>query len=96
VALDINVTDELLNEGHARELVNRIQKIRKDTGLELTDRIAVVLQRNETLENAVIQYNDYICAEVLATSLTVADEVADGIEIDVNEIVIKVSISKIA
>ncbi|MBP5541004.1 MAG: isoleucine--tRNA ligase [Bacteroidales bacterium] len=81
VALDITVTPELRNEGIARELVNRIQNIRKE-GFDVTDRIVVTLQSGEWNE-AVEAYRDYICAETLCTSLTLVPEVTDGTEIEI-------------
>jgi len=81
VALDITVTPELRNEGIARELVNRIQNIRKE-GFDVTDRIVVTLQNGEW-DAAVEAYRDYICTETLCTSLTLLPEVADGTEIEI-------------
>ena len=81
VALDIQLTPELVDEGIARELVNRIQNIRKE-GFEVTDRIVIVLQDSEW--NAAIErHRDYICTETLCTSLTFAPEVADGQPIEI-------------
>ena len=94
VALDVTVTPELLNEGNARELVNRIQKIRKDSGFELTDRIFVKVAETETLKSSITQYNDYICAEILADKLEVVPQMADGTEIEVNDTVLKVLVTK--
>ena len=69
VALDITVTEELKNEGIARELVNRIQKLRKDSDFEVTDKITVLLEDDEYVKEAVSQYKAYICSEILATDL---------------------------
>ena len=81
VALDIQLTPELVDEGIARELVNRIQNIRKE-GFEVTDRIVIVLQDSEW--NAAIErHRDYICTETLCTSLTFTPEVADGQPIEI-------------
>jgi isoleucyl-tRNA synthetase len=93
-ALDIQVTPELEQEGNARELVNRIQKIRKDKGFELTDRITVKLSENEKLIPSITQFNNYICAEILADSLALVPELADGTEIEVNDMTLKVSVLK--
>ncbi|MEM6770404.1 MAG: DUF5915 domain-containing protein, partial [Bacteroidota bacterium] len=76
VALDITVTPELAKEGLARELVNRIQNLRKDQGFEVTDRIRVRLQGSDTVEAAATAYREYICAEVLADSLVFDGDVA--------------------
>jgi isoleucyl-tRNA synthetase len=94
VALDITVTPELLNEGNAREFVNRIQKIRKDSGFELTDRIFVKVAETDALKSSITQFNDYICAEILADRLEVVPQMADGTEIEVNDIVLKVLVTK--
>ncbi len=94
VALDITVSPELEQEGHARELVNRIQKIRKDNGYELTDRIEVQLTQAEVLKESIARYNAYICAEILADKLDLVSELPHGIEIDVNEIPLKVFVTK--
>ena len=84
VALDVTLTDELKAEGMARELVNRIQNIRKTKDFNVTDRIKIQLQDHELIRPAVDQFTDYICAEVLADELTLAAEVS-GEAIDVLE-----------
>ena len=81
VALDITLTDELIAEGTARELVNRIQNIRKDKNFNVTDRISVKLQSDPTVEKAVANFGDYIKTEVLADTLTLA-ATAEGEEIE--------------
>jgi isoleucyl-tRNA synthetase len=94
VALDIQVSPELEQEGNARELVNRIQKIRKDNGYELTDRINVKVSENEQLIPSITQYNAYICAEILAEKLEWVPELMEGTDIEVNDIQLKVFVSK--
>ncbi len=94
VALDVTITPELLNEGNARELVNRIQKIRKESGFELTDRIAVELSFNEALEPSITQFKSYICAEILADSLEMVPELTNGTDIEVNDFNLKVQVLK--
>ncbi|QHS61355.1 isoleucine--tRNA ligase [Chitinophaga agri] len=94
VALDITITPVLLDEGNARELVNRIQKIRKDNDFELTDRIQVKVAVIESLKSAIINYNDYICTEILADSLELVPELQDGIEIEVNDLTFNVLVNK--
>jgi isoleucyl-tRNA synthetase len=94
VALDVTITPQLVNEGNARELVNRIQKIRKDSGFELTDRIDVQLTGAETLAASITEYKSYICAEILADSLELVQETANGTEVEVNDLLIKVQVSK--
>ncbi|RYY67822.1 MAG: isoleucine--tRNA ligase, partial [Chitinophagaceae bacterium] len=81
VALDITITEALQNEGNAREFVNRVQNIRKDSGFELTDRISVTVSEN-ALQNSLIQYKDYICAEILANSLEFVPAQKEGINIE--------------
>lgn len=94
VALDITVTPGLQDEGNARELVNRIQKIRKESGLELTDRIAVQIEEYETLKSAIMNFSDYICTEILADNIEIVPQMQSGTEIEVNDITLKVLISK--
>ena len=94
VALDVNVTPILVSEGNARELVNRIQKIRKDSGFELTDRIVVKLSEHSELKDAIARFNNYICAEILADQLEMVPDLADGTEVEVNDIPVKVFVSK--
>ena len=83
VALDIQLTPELVDEGIARELVNRIQNIRKE-GFEVTDRIVVELQSGEW-DNAVNTHRDYICSETLCTRLDIVTAVTGGIEIELTD-----------
>lgn len=94
VALDITITPELQDEGNARELINRIQKIRKDTGLEVTDRIEVQIEDSQLLKSAIINFSDYICAEILADSIKIVPQIQAGTDIEVNEATLRVSISK--
>lgn len=94
VALDVTVTPELVSEGNARELVNRIQKIRKDSGFELTDRILVKVTEHQELNQSIAQFNNYICTEVLADKFELVPELPDGIEIEVNDIPLKVFVTK--
>jgi len=85
VALDITITEDLKQEGDAREFVNRIQKIRKDSDFDVTDRIMVQIDTNPTLKNSLTTYKDYICAEILADELEFSPISAGGTEIEVNE-----------
>ncbi|HLP37452.1 isoleucine--tRNA ligase [Lacibacter sp.] len=94
VALDVTISPELLNEGNARELVNRIQKIRKESGFELTDRIAVQVLENESLQPSITQFKSYICAEILADNLEFVPHLSNGIEVEVNDIPLKVQVLK--
>ena len=95
VALEVTVTDELKREGIARELVNRIQNIRKSSGFEITDKISIVLSKNPNTDDAVNEYNTYICNQVLANSLTLADEVADGTELSFDDFSLYVKVTKL-
>ena len=94
VALDIVITDDLKKEGAAREFVNRIQNIRKDSGFNLADRIDVTVSENAVLQASIIQYKDYICGEILADSLNFLPTINNGIEIEVNEVILKVNVLK--
>ncbi|HRG94333.1 MAG TPA: DUF5915 domain-containing protein, partial [Chitinophagaceae bacterium] len=105
VALDITVTPELEAEGNAREFVNRIQKIRKDSGFDLTDRIKLqVAPQNEAgtaaaLKEALASYKDYICAEILADELEFSPEIQAGndpnmIGIEINDVLLNVIVLK--
>ena len=93
VALDINITDELRQEGIARDVVNRIQNLRKDSGLEVTDKIAITLQNNNAELAAAVEANrDYICAEVQALSLTLVEGLDNekAVEIPMDEFTLRV------
>ncbi len=94
VALDITISEELKQEGIARELVNRIQNIRKDSGFEVTDKIKVQIENNEELENAVSKNLDYIQSETLTNELIFSKNIINGIEIEFDSIVTKILITK--
>lgn len=94
VALDVTVTPDLVDEGNARELVNRIQKIRKDNGYELTDRILVSVSGHDSLNEAIRSFGTYIAAEILADGLEIQPDLTDGIEIEVNDVPLKVLVTK--
>jgi isoleucyl-tRNA synthetase len=94
VALDITISPELKQEGIARELVNRIQNIRKDAGFEVTDKIKVHLQKNETLETAVNANIDYIKSETLTEVLVFEEIMENGTEIDFDGITTSIIITK--
>lgn len=95
VALEVTVTDELKREGIARELVNRIQNIRKNSGFEITDKIAIVLSKNPNTDDAINEYSTYICNQVLANSLVLADEVENGTEISFDDFSLYVNVTKL-
>ncbi|MCR5657817.1 MAG: isoleucine--tRNA ligase [Bacteroidales bacterium] len=94
VALDMTITDELMQEGLAREIVNRVQNLRKTGGFEVTDRIELLIEKNEKTDAAVKKYGDYICNETLATITEV--EALEGVEAEelVEGINVKLKIQK--
>lgn len=94
VALDITITDELRKEGIARELVNRIQNLRKDSGFELTDRIIVSFQKDEQISNAINTNLDYIKTETLAEDVKILDHINNGIEVAFDDVNTKLFIEK--
>jgi isoleucyl-tRNA synthetase len=94
VALDIQISPELEEEGLAREFVNKVQKIRKDNDFALTDRIQVVIEDHEMLKSALNNFNSYICTEILADKLDFSSEIQHGTEIEVNDQSLKILISK--
>ncbi len=94
VALDITITEELRKEGIARELINRIQNLRKDAGLEVTDKIKVVLQDQAVIKDAVLANENYIKSETLTHTLEFVSEVLDGVEIEFDELKTRVLILK--
>ena len=94
VALDVTLTDELKKEGIARELVNRIQNLRKDSGFEVTDKIEVQLQRDGKVEQAVNDNLEYIKMETLTAKLDVAEQVTNGIAIAFDDVETKLAIKK--
>ncbi len=96
VSLDVNITEELLNEGHARELINRIQNLRKDSGLEISDRIEIKYFTEEnSLENAIVDLNNYIKTETLATELKSVSAILETEKLDINGLVCYLQINKI-
>jgi len=96
VALDIAVTPELRREGIARDLVNRIQNLRKDSGLEVLDKIQITLVTPaDEIKSAIDGFRSYICAETQATSIDFADQVPGGTELDMDDFTIVTEIKKI-
>ena len=94
VALDITISDDLRREGIARELVNRIQNLRKDSGFEVTDRIDIKLQKDEQVVKAVDSNLEYIKAETLTADLEIMDQLDSGIDIVFDDISTKLYIKK--
>ena len=93
VALEVELTDELRNEGMARELINRIQNIRKETGLEITDRISVQITPDAQVEAALSGYADYIKTQVLADSVELSAN--DGVETEIDELKVNIKVTKL-
>ena len=94
VALDITLTQNLIREGEAREFINRIQNIRKESGFALTDRVNIVVEENSPIRNSINEFKNYICAEILADNIDFAGTLSDGILLEVNENKLKVSVTK--
>ena len=94
IALDIELTDALVEEGIARELVNRIQNLRKTSGLEITDRITIEIERRDEIAAAVEHCREYIASQVLATSLTLVDKVAEPQVLDMDGYNVNITIKK--
>ena len=92
VALEVELTDELRREGMARELINRIQNIRKETGLEITDHINVVIAPNDQTDAAIQSFGEYIKTQVLANAITIADN--DGISTEFDDFNINILVTK--
>lgn len=95
VALDTTITDDLFNEGLAREIVNRIQNIRKNSDFEVIDKINVVIEENDAIVAALKDHKDYIAGEVLASSIEIASTVSEGEEVDLSDTIkVKIAVSK--
>jgi isoleucyl-tRNA synthetase len=94
VALDITITEALQKEGNAREFVNKVQTIRKESGFELTDRISVQIMENEALQASIMEYKSYICAEILADSIDFLPQIVDGMQVEVNESTLTMNVLK--
>ena len=95
VALDVTISSELRKEGISRELINRIQNARKDSGFEVTDRIALTLLNFEDLQDAILDNEDYIKTETLTNSLVFVDDLQNGIDIEFDTIRSKMLIKKV-
>ncbi|PJE45837.1 MAG: isoleucine--tRNA ligase [Sediminibacterium sp.] len=94
VALDITLSEALKQEGDAREFVNRIQNIRKESGFDLTDRIFVELPEGTPLMPSIVKFNDYICREILADAIEWVPDLVSGTPIEVNDIALTVVVNK--
>jgi isoleucyl-tRNA synthetase len=94
VALDVTITDELKKEGIARELINRIQNIRKSSGFEITDKINILVESNENTNDAINYHKEYIASQVLAANIKIEERVANATELDFEEFKVNVNIEK--
>ena len=95
VALDITVTEELRKEGLARELVNRIQNLRKNNGFDVTDKITVSVLSNDIIDATIAEFNTYIANQVQAVTVEVTDVISDANELDFEEFKLSVRIEKV-
>ncbi|OQB30461.1 MAG: Isoleucine--tRNA ligase [Bacteroidetes bacterium ADurb.Bin174] len=95
VALDITVTDDLLREGIARELVNRIQNLRKSSGFEITDKIKIEIVKHDAINEAVENFGEYIASQTLASSIRLVDSIDSPVELDLEDYLINIKIEKI-
>jgi len=95
VALDITITDELRNEGVARELINRIQNLRKESGFEVTDKIHVVIGYREDVAAAMEGFRDYVCSQTLSVDITLADNPSEGTDVEwLGEDAVRIALEK--
>jgi len=92
VALDITISPELLMEGNARELVNRVQNIRKESNFDLTDKILLEIEDNTELKKSIIQFSDYICREILAHQIDWVPSIKEGVLVEINEHQLRISV----
>ncbi|MEY3538654.1 MAG: hypothetical protein RL188_71 [Bacteroidota bacterium] len=90
VALDISLSEALLKEGNARELVNRVQNIRKEANFELTDKILLQIVDNPNLKDSINEFSAYICREILATEIEWVSSLEEGVDIEINEQKLKI------
>ena len=95
IALDITLTDELISEGIARELVNRIQNLRKSSGLEITDRINLSLSASDSINQAIAEHKAYISSQVLANNLFLTNQLSNATEVDLDGTPVFIQIEKI-
>jgi isoleucyl-tRNA synthetase len=92
VALDITMSPALLNEGNARELVNRVQNIRKDSNFELTDKILLRIVDNTELKDSINEFSDYICREILALQIDWVPSIEEGVDVEINDQKLRISV----
>jgi isoleucyl-tRNA synthetase len=94
VALDVEMSPALKEEGIARELISKLQSLRKESNLEVTDRIRVIIEKHNYIENSIIGFKTYICTEILANELDVTEHLSEGTEIEIDEHLVKVKLIK--
>lgn len=94
VALEVTITESLRKEGVARELVNRIQNLRKQSGFEITDKIHIELSKNPKTNDAVTEYNQYICGQVLGLSLDLVDRIDKGTTLNFDDFDLEIRVTK--
>ncbi|NOR76297.1 MAG: hypothetical protein GQ525_14220 [Draconibacterium sp.] len=98
VALDINITEELKQEGIAREFINKIQNLRKESNFKVTDRVNITIEEHAYFNNAVLNYKDYICTQTLANQLNLVENIGNTsvneVEID-KEVIAKIIVKKL-
>ncbi|HEU5051472.1 MAG TPA: isoleucine--tRNA ligase [Hanamia sp.] len=94
VALDLEISEQLKKEGFAREFINRIQNLRKEKDFELTDKILLNIEEKGTIKDIITEFNEYICAEILAEKIEFSSKITEGEEIDVNNDTFTVNITK--
>ena len=92
VALDVTLTDELRNEGNAREFVNKVQNLRKDKDFQVLDRIKVSVVKNKTFESTLKHFKDYISNEILAKEIELVESLSEFDEVELNEEILKVKV----
>lgn len=95
VALDVTITDELRKEGNARELVNRIQNLRKESGLDVTDKIKLILEKNDILEDSIAANEHYIKTETLTSELVFVEKLSNGVSISFDDVNSRILIEKL-
>ena len=92
VALDITLSEALLKEGNARELVNRVQNIRKEANFELTDKILLRIVDNTNLKDSINEFSDYICREILALKIDWVPTLEEGVDVEINDQKLRISV----
>jgi isoleucyl-tRNA synthetase len=95
VALDITVTEELKLEGTARELINRIQNLRKDSGFDVTDKINILLQKHPETDAAIAAHKEYIMSQVLGVSLETVETVENGVDVDMDNYMLRIELTRV-